>query len=163
MELEENIDNLEMEQKRYREADRKKQPDREDKRAKMKDGNSIEENLTCTICTDIFQDPVIVDCCGNTFCQICLEKCKSKCPFCQKRTQCKKNLTVKNIVECMETVCICGIKFPRRDKERHLEVCLILPKKCKYCIFEGSAEARARHGIDTHLDRIIERFVELLE
>lgn len=36
----------------------------------------------CPICFDEIENPIITNCCNNTFCIICLAKCK-KCPLCR--------------------------------------------------------------------------------
>jgi hypothetical protein len=44
---------------------------------------------SCPICYDNIENPIITYCCNNSFCIICLTKCK-QCPFC--RTDIKYNL-----------------------------------------------------------------------
>lgn len=42
--------------------------------------------LSCPICTDTLTSPVIVSCCGHTFCRLCLDQALSyndACPFCR--------------------------------------------------------------------------------
>uniref|UniRef100_A0A3B3UXS5 RING-type domain-containing protein n=1 Tax=Poecilia latipinna TaxID=48699 RepID=A0A3B3UXS5_9TELE len=50
---------------------------------------TLEKNLTCSICMDIFTDPVTTPC-GHSFCRKCLElsispyQVNDMCPLCKK-------------------------------------------------------------------------------
>ena len=49
--------------------------------------NPPTEELNCPICLGILQEPYLTACCGNHFCEDCVEKVKegaSKCPLCQE-------------------------------------------------------------------------------
>ena len=55
---------------------------------------SEETELTCSVCHQIFRNPVIVDCCLQAFCEVCIHewlKNDSTCPYD------RKNLTVKEV------------------------------------------------------------------
>ncbi|XP_047013819.1 E3 ubiquitin/ISG15 ligase TRIM25-like [Ictalurus punctatus] len=41
-----------------------------------------EDELQCSICLDVFTDPVSTPC-GHNFCKVCLRKCWDTCPHCQ--------------------------------------------------------------------------------
>ena len=48
--------------------------------------DEVSEELKCTICLQVFQDPNLTSCCGNRYCRKCIEKIvqqKMPCPFCQ--------------------------------------------------------------------------------
>ncbi len=49
--------------------------------------NTIPEKLTCSICTNVLSDPCLTECCGQHFCQRCLQfwlKARNKtCPHCR--------------------------------------------------------------------------------
>lgn len=128
-----------------------------------RNSSSMEDTLVCPVCLEIFLEPMLVECCGNTFCLECISACKNMCPFCQKKTGIQKNLLVKNIVEIMVISCGCGVGYKRKDKAKHLEDCVAVLKKCKFCQFEGVAMDRARHGIRQHLDIIIESCIEIID
>ena len=43
------------------------------------------EQLQCSICLDIFDDPISLPACGHTFCRTCISNVQSKkCPLCDK-------------------------------------------------------------------------------
>ena len=45
------------------------------------------DEFNCPICLGILQEPYLTACCGNHFCEACIEKVKegaNKCPLCQE-------------------------------------------------------------------------------
>ena len=63
------------------------------------------EDLTCIVCYEIFDEPVCIPC-GHTFCRVCIEetiKRTQKCPLCAcpyfNDLHFKTNITVKKIIE----------------------------------------------------------------
>ncbi|XP_031435947.1 zinc-binding protein A33-like [Clupea harengus] len=51
--------------------------------------NSVED-LSCSVCTDIFKDPVVLSC-SHSFCKVCLQQCwrtkgSRECPVCRRRS-----------------------------------------------------------------------------
>ncbi|XP_064806245.1 E3 ubiquitin-protein ligase TRIM35-like [Oncorhynchus masou masou] len=67
-----------------------------------------EEDLSCTVCLDIFKDPVMLSC-SHSFCQACLKECwkdkeSRECPLCRGRSskdQPLMNLSLKNLCEAL--------------------------------------------------------------
>ncbi|XP_035254557.1 uncharacterized protein LOC118216973 [Anguilla anguilla] len=65
-----------------------------------------EDDLCCSICCDIFKEPVLLKC-SHSFCKICLqqyweEKSSRECPVCRRNASMEDppvNLALKNIVE----------------------------------------------------------------
>ncbi|XP_035254663.1 zinc-binding protein A33-like [Anguilla anguilla] len=65
-----------------------------------------EDDLCCSVCCDIFKEPVLLKC-SHSFCKICLQQCWEKkssreCPICRRnasREDPPVNLALKNIVE----------------------------------------------------------------
>nr|XP_020465878.1 zinc-binding protein A33-like [Monopterus albus] len=66
----------------------------------------LEEELSCTICCEIFKDPVVLKC-SHSFCQACLQqfwskKAKCECPICRRKcslTEPTVNLALKNVAD----------------------------------------------------------------
>lgn len=68
-------------------------------------GTLLEEELTCTVCYEIFKDPVVLKC-SHSFCQSCLQqfwnkkKAKRECPICRRTcslTEPTVSLALKNV------------------------------------------------------------------
>ncbi|KAG9331880.1 hypothetical protein JZ751_016650, partial [Albula glossodonta] len=65
-----------------------------------------EDELCCSVCCDIFKDPVVLKC-SHSFCRTCLqryweEKSSRECPICKRKSSMPKppaNLVLKNIVD----------------------------------------------------------------
>ncbi|XP_064173892.1 E3 ubiquitin-protein ligase TRIM35-like [Anguilla rostrata] len=68
--------------------------------------SSLEDDLTCPVCCDVFQDPAVLRC-SHSFCRKCLDtywkdKSVKDCPSCRRRSSTDKppaNLSLRNIVE----------------------------------------------------------------
>ncbi|KAK9958085.1 hypothetical protein ABG768_012264 [Culter alburnus] len=67
----------------------------------------LTEELQCSICLDVFTDPVSTPC-GHNFCKICLNKCwdnsqTCNCPYCKEtfkiRPDLKINTTLREVVD----------------------------------------------------------------
>ncbi|XP_034055757.1 nuclear factor 7, ovary-like [Gymnodraco acuticeps] len=65
----------------------------------------LEEDLCCTVCHDIFKDPVVLSC-SHSFCRACLqtwwtEKVIKECPLCKRPSDYEPpcNLVLKNLCE----------------------------------------------------------------
>lgn len=70
-------------------------------------GTKLEEELSCTICYEIFKDPVVLKC-SHSFCQLCLQqfwnkkKSKRECPICRRTcslTEPTSSLALKNVAD----------------------------------------------------------------
>uniref|UniRef100_A0A8C7HDS3 Nuclear factor 7, brain-like n=1 Tax=Oncorhynchus kisutch TaxID=8019 RepID=A0A8C7HDS3_ONCKI len=67
-----------------------------------------EEDFSCTVCLDIFKDPVMLSC-SHSFCQACLKECwkdkeSRECPVCRRRSSKDHphtNLSLKNLCEAL--------------------------------------------------------------
>lgn len=66
---------------------------------------ALEGNLSCSVCFEIFKDPVVLHC-GHSFCKACLEKYWDQkpvknCPLCREITICSpfKSLALKGVSE----------------------------------------------------------------
>ncbi|XP_067227563.1 E3 ubiquitin-protein ligase TRIM39-like [Chanodichthys erythropterus] len=70
-------------------------------------GPALNEELQCSICLEVFTDPVTTPC-GHNFCRTCLSECWTNtqtcfCPFCKeefsKRPDLKINTTLREVVQ----------------------------------------------------------------
>ncbi len=53
------------------------------------------QEYTCSICRDIFRNPIVANCCLQTFCKECIDQwleAHNKCPF-DRRELTKKQLS----------------------------------------------------------------------
>ncbi|XP_061108894.1 zinc-binding protein A33-like [Conger conger] len=65
-----------------------------------------EDDLCCSVCCDIFKEPVVLKC-SHSFCRVCLQQCweekgSRECPICRRKASMDDpplNLALKNIVE----------------------------------------------------------------
>ncbi|XP_037545008.1 zinc-binding protein A33 [Nematolebias whitei] len=69
-----------------------------------------EEDLTCSVCCDIFRDPVLLPC-SHSFCRDCLKQCWDTgvrgCPICRKKgpkSSPTSNLALRNVCEALQQV-----------------------------------------------------------
>ena len=80
---------------------------------------SPSEDFDCPVCFQIMQDPFLTACCGNHFCEVCMETTKKKnnrCPFCKEKR-------IAGIVDK---------KFQRQINELQV-YCLQRKHGCRWC------------------------------
>ncbi|XP_058610644.1 E3 ubiquitin-protein ligase TRIM39-like isoform X2 [Onychostoma macrolepis] len=106
--------------------------------------SSLTEELRCSICLEVFTDPVTTPC-GHNFCKICLNKCWNNsqtcsCPYCKEtfkqRPDLKINTTLRELVDHYKkktpektTDVLCDICEERKLKA--LKSCLVC--QSSYC------------------------------
>ncbi|XP_026111696.1 E3 ubiquitin-protein ligase TRIM39-like isoform X2 [Carassius auratus] len=106
--------------------------------------SSLSEEIQCSVCLDVFTDPVTTPC-GHNFCKICLNKCwdnsqTCSCPYCnetfKQRPDFKINTTLRELVdhykkkspeETTEVLC----DFCEERKLKALKSCLVC--QSSYC------------------------------
>ncbi|XP_053537895.1 E3 ubiquitin-protein ligase TRIM39 isoform X2 [Ictalurus punctatus] len=87
----------------------------EEQRSFSRDSSSLlsEDQLQCSICLDVFTDPVTTPC-GHNFCKSCLTQCWEKsqhcyCPLCKekftKRPELKINTTLREVADHFKKKC----------------------------------------------------------
>lgn len=105
--------------------------------------SASKKSLTCSICLDVFTDPVTTSC-GHNFCMVCIRSHRDhspcpRCPLCAKALDSKQdfniNRTIKEIAE--------GIKR-KRVQEKSEVSCDSCPKKkmrtaIKSCLHCGTS------------------------
>ncbi|XP_074489532.1 nuclear factor 7, brain-like [Sebastes fasciatus] len=93
----------------------------------------LEDDLCCSVCHDIFKDPVILSC-SHSFCKVCLqswwtEKHVQECPLCKRRSSKDKlppNLALKNLCESF---------LQERDQRSSEALCSLHSEKLKlFCL-----------------------------
>ncbi|XP_052465112.1 E3 ubiquitin-protein ligase TRIM39 isoform X6 [Carassius gibelio] len=101
--------------------------------------SSLSEEIQCSVCLDVFTDPVSTPC-GHNFCKICLNKCwdnsqTCSCPYCKEtfkqRPDLKINTTLRELVDH------CKKKSPEKTTEVLCDFCeerkLKALKSCLVC------------------------------
>ncbi|XP_043942044.1 zinc-binding protein A33-like [Protopterus annectens] len=93
------------------------------------------EDLSCSVCLDVFKDPVILEC-GHNFCRSCIDKAwKEKeiasCPECRTEWPVKKYTINRVLAKMLEKARVIqedmkGEK-PQQDQKRH---CALEPQQC---------------------------------
>ncbi|XP_049430138.1 nuclear factor 7, brain-like [Epinephelus fuscoguttatus] len=92
-----------------------------------------EENLCCSVCRDIFRDPVVLTC-SHSFCKDCLRGCwrvkpTRECPLCKRRSsrdEPPSNLVLKNL---------CEEFLQQRDRRASEPLCSLHSEKLKlFCL-----------------------------
>ncbi|XP_039639104.1 E3 ubiquitin-protein ligase TRIM39-like [Perca fluviatilis] len=92
-----------------------------------------EEDFCCSVCRDVFRDPVILSC-SHSFCKDCLkswwtEKPKQECPVCKKRSsrpEPPRNLELKKLCESF---------LQQRDQRASEALCSLHSEKLKlFCL-----------------------------
>ncbi|XP_059385942.1 E3 ubiquitin-protein ligase TRIM39-like isoform X2 [Carassius carassius] len=101
--------------------------------------SSLSEEIQCSVCLDVFTDPVSTPC-GHNFCKICLNKCwdnsqTCSCPYCKEtfkqRPDLKINTTLRELVDHYKK------KSPEKTTEVLCDICeerkLKALKSCLVC------------------------------
>ena len=72
------------------------------------------EELHCSVCLSVFCNPILTSCCGNHFCQECIERIRSEgkpCPLCQSQ-----DYTVMLDKSVMRRVKQLKVRCPNKDQ-----------------------------------------------
>lgn len=118
-------------------------------------------DLSCPICRDVFDNPFIASCCGNTFCKLCINP-PGTCPLCRKNAGFIFNKAVHTMVENTEYICTCGSRIIGKNKKVHEQSCEMTIKKCSRCNFTGNLSERIQHVVSSHPEVIIYNYSELV-
>ncbi|XP_067303243.1 E3 ubiquitin-protein ligase TRIM39-like [Pseudorasbora parva] len=107
-------------------------------------GPALNEELQCSICLEVFTDPVTTPC-GHNFCRSCLSKCWTDtqtcfCPLCKetfsKRPDLKINTILREVAQHFKEKLSLGepevfCDFCSERKQKALKTCLTC--QCSYC------------------------------
>ncbi|XP_070815126.1 nuclear factor 7, ovary-like [Chaetodon trifascialis] len=92
-----------------------------------------EDDLTCSVCHDVFRDPVVLSC-SHSFCKVCLkswwrQKETRECPVCKRRSSKSEppvSLVLKNLCETF---------LQQRDQRASEALCSLHSEKLKlFCL-----------------------------
>ncbi|MCQ2817885.1 MAG: hypothetical protein MJ252_11530 [archaeon] len=95
--------------------------------------DNISYNLQCSICSDVFNNPIRLDC-GHTYCYACIEdwmKRSTICPSCRTtivESEMSRDLLAFNMIEELEVTCNnenygCPWKGTLSNLKNHLKFC----------------------------------------
>jgi hypothetical protein len=124
---------------------------------------ALTSKLECPICLETFKRPVVIQCCGNGFCEDCLLQVKNKCPYCDKVSGYIVDYNLENYLRTMPIVCQCGDFYSRESQQLHLLVCKSVRKPCKFCDFIGNALERLQHGFVQHQNALEFHYLETVD
>ncbi|KAK9538236.1 hypothetical protein VZT92_004719 [Zoarces viviparus] len=122
-----------------------------------------EEDLSCSVCQDIFKDPVVLSC-SHSFCRDCLknwwaEKQTCECPVCNRRssrTDPPVSLVIKNLCESF---------IQERDQRASEPLCSLHSEKLKlFCLDHQQPVCLVCRDSKTHNNhtfRLIEEVVQV--
>ena len=117
-------------------------------------------SLLCSICQDIFQDPVINPACSHSFCRICIYQAvqmANRCPLCRAPLSNDKvhpNLALAGLIGDLRAWCRfrelgCAAQLALEDVAAHEKNCAFAPLNCPHrargCQATGNQRALAEH------------------
>ena len=120
--------------------------------------DNVSKFLYCSICDDIFRNPIRLKTCGHTYCIYCiLEWCKhnTNCPLCRvefTEKDIRTDIIATNIINDLEIYCVnagCPWKGKLKDFSRHLKTCFFNPNEIPDYIKEV-----LNNKNDSNLDKI---------
>ena len=107
----------------------------------------VDEDLICSVCCNVFEDPVSTPC-GHTFCRVCITetiRSNPKCPL--DRVQVREinlspNITVKNLLDKLMIKCTfqkdgCPHIMKWSDLETHVKCCQYNPANIDVTCTQG--------------------------
>ena len=104
----------------------------------------------CPVCLCILRDPYMVDCCGYSFCDLCIkvvEHCKKPCPLCNEQFKAYPDKRLHRTLKSMKVYCVhagdgCDWQGELSLLNKHLNVdtssdkavgCVYTLVPCDYC------------------------------
>ncbi len=128
--------------------------------------DELTEGNICSICVEVLKNPMLTDCCGQHFCEQCLQNWlqtqgQRTCPHC--RAQCFnyiKSLPMKRAIDSLKIYCPnrskgCDKIITLGERNQHSKKCLFVEISCtKKC-----GERMLRKELQDHEDRCPNRLV----
>ncbi|XP_074490436.1 nuclear factor 7, brain-like [Sebastes fasciatus] len=114
----------------------------------------LEDDLCCSVCCDIFKDPVILSC-SHSFCKVCLqswwtEKHVQECPLCKRRHS--KSLLPPNL----DLNKVCESVLQERDQRSSEALCSLHSEKLKlFCLDHQQPVCLVCRDSEKHTNHII--------
>eukprot|EP00761_Pharyngomonas_kirbyi_P000371 gb/GECH01000371.1/.p1 GENE.gb/GECH01000371.1/~~gb/GECH01000371.1/.p1 ORF type:complete len:446 (+),score=85.80 gb/GECH01000371.1/:1-1338(+) len=121
----------------------------------------VRSSYECTICTQVFNNPVILSC-GHTFCRGCIEdwlRHERSCPNCRAsipNTKLTPNLGLRDTVNALQVQCPhgfdggpCGWTGEYGDLNKHLQTCRFVKE---LCFHPGCSETMYRSELRQHTE-----------
>ena len=100
--------------------------------------DNVSKFLYCSICDDIFRNPIRLKTCGHTFCLNCIVQWAQhnlNCPLCRENftdIDIRRDLIASNIINDLEIYCVnkgCPWKGKLKDFDNHLSKCYFNPNE----------------------------------
>jgi hypothetical protein len=134
----------------------------------------IDENLVCSICNEVFKDPVQIDC-DHTFCRECIEQwffTSQSCPIDRRPVSSseRSNLKpasriIKNLIDALQVKCIynkegCNLVMKLESRNKHASECDFKPDLQIKCP-NGCGVKFKKREINKHICKILYENLQL--
>ncbi|CAM5148521.1 unnamed protein product [Eretmochelys imbricata] len=120
---------------------------------------TLQDELTCPICLEYFQDPVSLDC-DHNFCRACITQCWESldtdvsCPQCREafpQRNLRLNKKLRNVAEAVRELRLQSVKEPEAETlcEKHKEPLKLFYKKDKIliCVVCDKSKEHRDHSV----------------
>ncbi|XP_065262007.1 zinc finger protein RFP-like [Emys orbicularis] len=136
---------------------------------------TLQDELTCPICLEYFQDPVSLDC-DHNFCRACITQCWESldtdvsCPQCRgvfPQRNLKHNKKLRNVAEAVRELRLQSVKEPEAETlcEKHKEPLKLFCKKDKIliCVVCDKSKEHRDHSVISAEEVAAEEFKEKIQ
>ncbi len=87
---------------------------------------NVDDLFLCKNCVLMIDEPHESECCGNLYCQNCINVLSyTNCKYCKKLYKFRKNIFAKKLMKKVEFKCrhFCGNKYNYEEMKKHLYRC----------------------------------------
>lgn len=121
---------------------------------------NVDELFLCKNCNLMIDEPYESECCGNLYCQTCINDLSyTNCTICKKLFKFRKNIFAKNLLKKVELKCkhLCGKKFTYEEMKTHLFRCDNKMFKCTidYCYGVDKKKQMVEHAQLFHSNELL--------